>query len=141
MSKFSLSGLTLPKLNKTTVIGISAVALAAVAGTAYAAQRGEAMTRADVQTRAAEHFAKMDVNKDGKLDAADRAAHQAAMFDRLDGNKDGSVTRAEFAAARPGTGGERPDGDRMARREGGPGEGRRHGERGAGGLRGPGLWR
>jgi Ca2+-binding EF-hand superfamily protein len=122
--------LTFPKLSKSALIGISAVALTAVAGTAYAAQRGEPMTRTEVQARSAEHFAKMDSNKDGKLDATDRAAHQTAMFDRLDGNKDGSVTREEFAAARPGPGGDRAAGERMGRREGGAGEGRHRGGRG-----------
>ena len=138
MSKFTLSQLALPKLSKKAVIGISAVALAAVAGTAYAAQRMDAMTRADVQARSIEHFAKMDSNKDGKLDATDRAAHQAAMFDRLDGNKDGSVSREEFAAARPGPG---PDGEHMVRREDGAGGGRRHGGRhgGRGGHMGGGA--
>ena len=133
MSKFTLSQLTMPKLSKKAVIGISALALTAVAGSADAAQRMDAMTRADVQTRSVEHFTKLDVNKDGKLDTADRAAHQTAMFDRLDGNKDGSVTRDEFAAARPG-----PDGERMGRRGDGPGEGRhgRHGGHGGGRMGG-----
>lgn len=122
--------MTMPKLTKKTwIIGLSGLAAATVAGSAYAAQTMTGMTRTEVQAHATQMFTKMDANKDGKLDAADRAAHQTAMFDRLDGNKDGSVSRDEFAAARPGPGGERPDGERMARREGGPGEGSRHGGR------------
>ena len=57
------------------------------------------VTKAEAQAKAAEMFAKMDVNKDGKLDQADRAAHRTEMFDRLDANKDGNVSREEFAAA------------------------------------------
>ncbi len=124
MSKFKL-----PRLSKPAILGASALALVAVAGTSYAAQRGEAMTRAEVQARSAEHFAKMDVNKDGKLDAADRSMRQTAMFDRLDGNKDGSVSREEFTAARPGLGGERMSRGEGDRREGGR-RGGHHGKRG-----------
>ena len=65
-----------------------------------AADRDATQTRAEAQTRAAEMFAKMDANKDGKLDASDRAARrtemQAKMFDRLDANKDGSISKAEW---------------------------------------------
>ena len=44
-------------------------------------------------------FAKMDANKDGKIDPADREAHdRPPMFDRIDTNKDGAITRDEFAA-------------------------------------------
>lgn len=140
----------MPKLTKKTwIIGLSTLAVATVAGTAYAAQAMDGMTRTEVQAHATEMFAHMDANKDGKLDAADLAAHQAAMFDKLDGNKDGSVSRDEFAAARPGPGG--PDGDHgpgmggpgMGAPEGGEhrmGHGGRHGGmgRGHGGMMGGG---
>lgn len=57
-------------------------------------------TRAEAQTQAAQRFARMDINKDGKLDAADRAAQrsqrQDARFAALDANKDGSVSKAEW---------------------------------------------
>ena len=62
------------------------------------------VTKAEAQAKAAEMFAKMDVNKDGKLDQADRAAHRTEMFGRLDANKDGNVSRDEFAAAHRGMG-------------------------------------
>ncbi|MEQ8310288.1 MAG: hypothetical protein RIA72_06275 [Sphingopyxis sp.] len=62
--------------------------------------RNAPQTRAEVQAKAAEMFARMDVNKDGKLDAADRAAaraeRQARMFERLDANKDGNISKAEW---------------------------------------------
>ncbi|WP_374525764.1 EF-hand domain-containing protein [Sphingopyxis sp.] len=64
------------------------------------ADRNATQTRAEAQAHAAERFAKMDANKDGKLDASDRAARhaemQAKMFDRLDANKDGSISKAEW---------------------------------------------
>lgn len=61
------------------------------------------LTRAEVEADVARRFAKLDANKDGKVDEADRAAHRAdrqnAMFAALDTNKDGSVSRAEYDAA------------------------------------------
>ena len=83
-----------------------ALATLATAGVAVAAPqiagRGPQgdVTRAQVQETAAKHFAKMDANGDGKLDAADRAARQAKMFDRLDTDNDGAISEAEFAAKR-----------------------------------------
>lgn len=94
------------------MLGISLAALAS-AGAAIAQDHAPGMrmgmgadpmgdktvTRAEVQAKAEEHFAKMDLNHDGKLDAADRAAHAGEMFDKLDANKDGTISRDEFAAA------------------------------------------
>lgn len=114
MPKLTLKNLTLPKLSKPAIVGLSVLALATVGGTAYAAQSLGGMTRAEVQTKSGEHFTKLDVNQDGKLDAADRTAKQAAKFDALDANKDGAVSRDEFATARAGQG---PDGQRMGRGE------------------------
>lgn len=112
---------------KKLTIGLSVAALA-LAGTAYAASdeasqsrpdRNATVTRAEAQAHAAQMFARMDANKDGKLDAADREARHAAMFDRIDTNKDGQISREEFSAMH------RSDGKR-----GGP-EGRhRMGDRG-----------
>jgi len=65
-----------------------------------AADRNVTLTRAEAQAHATEKFAKLDVNKDGKLDASDRAAKrsemQAKMFERLDANNDGSISKAEW---------------------------------------------
>lgn len=84
---------------KTLAIGMSLAALAA-GGIAHARQdKGSGdMTRAQAQVKATGMFARMDVNKDGKLDEADRAAHLAQMFDRIDTNRNGQITRDEFAA-------------------------------------------
>lgn len=84
----------------------AAVAIAATGGmavSAYAggAERDSAHTRAQAQTMAAQKFDRMDVNKDGKIDAADRQARHAAMFDAIDTDKNGQISREEFAAHRP----------------------------------------
>ena len=91
---------------KKTVIGLSLLARG-IAGTAYAAGQGPNMdpfdgktvTKAEFQAKGAEMFAKMDANKDGKLDAADKSAHMGQMFDQFDTDKNGSLSRDEFMAA------------------------------------------
>ncbi|MFM5917195.1 MAG: EF-hand domain-containing protein [Novosphingobium sp.] len=130
---------------KKTLIGLSALALG-LAGAAYAqdAMPGgdplgdKTMTKAEFLAKGAAMFDKMDANHDGKLDQADRAAHEAAMggdakggdrakhdgamFDRIDTNHDGSISRDEFTAAhKRGPGGEGPDG---GKHRGGHGGGR-----------------
>jgi Ca2+-binding EF-hand superfamily protein len=53
----------------------------------------------------AEHFAKMDLNKDGFVDKADRELgmkqHRDDWFAKADTNKDGQLSKAEFDAAKP----------------------------------------
>ena len=94
------------KLTLGTSAAISALVLAA--GVAIAADAPRAMnhgrmaettTRAEAQTRAGEMFDRFDVNKDGKIDEADRAAHRAQMFDKVDANYDGNISRDEFASS------------------------------------------
>lgn len=129
---------------KKTVIGLSLAALVlggsayAAPGTASPAKRDAdsngVVTRAEAQSAAASIFTQMDVNKDGTLDRADRAARreamQARMFDRLDADKNGQITRVEFMANK----GAGKDGPRAARR--GPG---RHHARPGGATAGRGL--
>jgi len=75
---------------KKSLIGISALALG-LAGAAYAADEmpggdplgDKTVTKAEFQAKGAAMFDKMDANHDGKLDAADRAAHEGAMFDAV----------------------------------------------------------
>ena len=101
---------------KKLALGLSLAALS-IGGVAYAAHHDgpdadgdRTVTRAEAQTHAAEMFAEMDVNKDGRIDQSDRTAHEIAMrnehFTKLDTNKDGSISRAEFDAAHSGS----PDG-------------------------------
>ncbi|MEH3108399.1 MAG: EF-hand domain-containing protein [Sphingomonas fennica] len=94
------------------------------------------MTRAEVQQKVAERFAKWDTNRDGKVTQAEFDAARQAMraergekrFARLDADGNGSVTKAEFAAAHDGKGAARPEGKRDGGRRfahrGGPGMGR-----------------
>ena len=96
---------------KKSILGLSLLALG-LAGSAYAAAAmpgdplgDKTLTLAEFQAKGAEMFARMDVNKDGKLDQTDRAAHDGEMFDRVDANHDGTLSREEFMAAhhrRPG---------------------------------------
>ena len=90
---------------KKSLIGLSLLALG-LAGGAYAAETmpggdplgDKTFTKAEFQAKGAQMFDKMDANHDGKLDTADRAAHEGQMFDMLDTNKDGALSRAEFTA-------------------------------------------
>jgi len=97
----------------------SAAALAQVAPVTPApAQRAERVqTRAEVQAKVTEHFARVDANHDGSItkveaDAAMQAFHakfaehakdrrddrRDNVFERLDTNRDGAVSRAEWDA-------------------------------------------
>lgn len=121
-------------MNKTTfAIGASVLASLSFAGAAWAGQdeeRGSPTTRAEAQSHAAQMFARMDGNSDGRLDQADRAAHQAAMFDRIDTDHNGSISRDEFNAAHPGPGGPGMEGGPQA--DGERHHGMRHGGMGRG---------
>jgi hypothetical protein len=118
-------------------ISLFALAAALVAVPVLAAPGGAdgkaVQTRADAQARATQMFAKMDANKDGKLDATDRAAQraerQAKQFASLDADGNGSISKAEWdqhgadrAAKRAERGEKRATGE--------AGEGKRHGMRG-----------
>lgn len=69
------------------------------------------ITRAEAQSRATAMFARMDANKDGKLDASDRALNREAMktrrFEQLDTDRNGQISKAEFMADRGPRDGER----------------------------------
>lgn len=115
------------------------------------------LTRAEAQASAEQMFARMDANKDGKVDAADRAARrtemQAKRFAALDANKDGSISKAEWdqhsadraakraergekrAAAGEARGGKRGDGMRGHHGKRGGHHGGRHGAMGGGWMK------
>ena len=121
--------------------------LAAPGGAAMGDADGNGvLTRAEAQASAAQMFAKMDANKDGKIDATDRAARHAEMqakrFAAFDANSDGSISKAEWdqqGADRAAKRTERKE-KRVAAGEGGDGkrDGMRghHGKRGGHGMRG-----
>ena len=118
-------------LSKTLTLSLGGAAIALVAGGIAIAQPGPPrgdMTRADVETRTATAFARMDANNDGVLNETDREARRDAMFDRMDTDSNGTISREEFASAR----------DKM---HGMRGEGRHGGEHRMGGRGhgGPGM--
>lgn len=86
----------------TLALSTAALALAGAAFAQNAAAPAHApkpdMTRAGAQAKAEAAFARMDANKDGIVDQADRAARGATMFERMDADKNGSISRAEFDA-------------------------------------------
>lgn len=91
-----------PKFRFTLAAATLALACTAGAGAALA-QPGERpagdLTRAAFTERAVKAFERMDVNRDGQLDAADRAAHQAQRFGKLDADGNGEVSKTEMQAA------------------------------------------
>ena len=114
----------------TAALATAGVALAAPGTGGHRMPQGD-VTRAQAQATAAERFAKMDVNSDGRLDRADREARRLQMFEWMDADNDGSISKAEFAAMHA----QRGDGAREGRRAGADGHhmrGKRSGHRGAG---------
>lgn len=87
-----------PKLG-LSIAAIVGVTVAGVAIAQPAPPMGREVTREMARAGAERLFARLDVNKDGKLDAADRESRLSAMFDTIDANHDGTISRAEFLAA------------------------------------------
>ena len=92
----------------------SAAAIAQVApAPAPQAKAAKVHTRAEVQGKVAEHFARIDTNRDGAVTKAEADAARTALrarfaerreerreqaFDRLDANRDSAISRAEWDA-------------------------------------------
>jgi hypothetical protein len=119
MIKFALGGLA--------AAGVAAFAIPAIAQAPAPAPHGAAghhrmhgamgdksYTRAEVSARVAEHFAKLDVNRDGfvtraEADAARETVHKQMgerraerrdnRFERIDTNNDGTISRGEWDQA------------------------------------------
>jgi Skp family chaperone for outer membrane proteins len=96
----------------------AAIAQVAPATSSAAAPAAKVHTRAEVQSKIAQHFAKLDTNRDGSLTKAEADAARQAMraqrgerkaerredrrenaFERFDSNRDGAISRAEWDAA------------------------------------------
>ena len=110
---------------KTLLIGsaallasAAAIAQVAPATSSAVAPAAKVHTRAEVQSKIALHFAKLDTNRDGSLTKAEADAARQAMraqrgerkaerredrrenaFERFDSNRDGAISRAEWDAA------------------------------------------
>lgn len=108
------------KLTLSMTAAVLATAGVAIAAPAIAQGMAKPdMTRAQVEAKAAEHFAKMDLNNDGVLNAADREARRAKVFDKLDSDNNGSISEAEFAARHAARAEKRADRAEHAAHEGG----------------------
>ncbi len=93
-------------MKKTTLAASAAVVLTAAtalyavhpafAEPARDPMGGATVTWADAKAKADAFWTKLDVNKDGVLNDADRAAKMGEMFDTIDANHDGSISKAEF---------------------------------------------
>jgi len=87
-------------VKKMTYLALGAALIAVPVLAAPGGDRNATLTRAEAQTKAAEMFAEMDTNNDGKLDAAERTAQraemQAKMFASLDADGNGSISKAEW---------------------------------------------
>ena len=94
-----------------------------------AVSKTEAMVGADAR------FTKMDVNNDGTLNQADRAAKVKEHFAAMDADKNGAVSEPEFVAAHEARMAKREDRREMRGERKGPGGHKDHrmGDRGKGG--------
>ena len=125
-----LAGLALA----ATATGAAWAADHAAHGAAGHQRMAEPLTRAQAEVRAGQMFDRMDANKDGRVDAADRAARQAAMFDRIDADRNGQISREEFTAHHAAMGQGR-EGQRMGHNHGK--HGNHHGAMMGRGMMGP----
>jgi len=100
----------------STALLASVAAIAQVAPAPSPAPQAKAAkvhTRAEVQAKVAEHFARLDTNRDGSVTKAEADAARTALhsqvaerredrreqaFERLDSNRDGAISRAEWDA-------------------------------------------
>ena len=126
---------------KITLLTLGAALIAVpVLAAPGSGDRNATQTRAEVQTRAAEMFAKLDANKDGKLDATDRAAkraeRQAKMFAKFDADGNGSISKAEWDQHGADRAAKRAERGEKRAAAGEAGDGKRHAMRGHHGKRG-----
>ena len=105
-------------MKKIVLLGAAAAAVIATPSLAQQVrggfQQGAGVTRAEVQTRVRDMFARVDGNRDGYVTQAEAQAFRNAArgnrrearqdrreerFARLDANRDGEISRAEFFAS------------------------------------------
>lgn len=106
-------------MNKIVLIGVAATALIATPTLAQQAlggfERGQGISRAEVQTRIRDMFMRVDTDRDGYVTKAEAQAFRGVeggerrparqdrreeRFAHLDANQDGEISRAEFFATR-----------------------------------------
>lgn len=97
----------------TVALAVPALAQVAPAPAPQAGHVAKIQTRADMQAKVAQHFAKVDANRDGFVTKAEADAAMESLrgkraerredrrdhaFERLDTNRDGTITKAEWEA-------------------------------------------
>ena len=90
MKKFTLAA-------SAAALALAATALYAAVPAAQADGDG-VVTWAQAKAKADDMWSRLDVNKDGKLDQADRDAALLQKFDAIDTNHDGAISKDEFVA-------------------------------------------
>lgn len=115
------------------VLTMASVALYAAPANRADADHNKAVTKTEALAKADAHFAKLDVNADGKLDTADKAAMVKKHFAAMDADKNGAITEAEFVAAHEARAAKREDRRELRIGQAGP-DGMEH--RGRGGHNG-----
>ena len=122
-------------MKKIVLLGAAVAALIATptfAQQGRGLERGAGVTRAQVEARVRDMFARVDANRDGFVTQAEaqafrgaaragrqenRGERSEARFARLDANRDGSISRDEFFA-RAGRGDRAERGERRGQRGG-----------------------
>ena len=101
-------------MSKLIIGTIAAFAVVIVPAIAQNPQRDGAMatsmTRADIEARVKERFARIDADRNGSVTKSEIDSNRAAKmkerqdshFTAMDGNKDGMISRAEFDAGHAG---------------------------------------
>jgi Ca2+-binding EF-hand superfamily protein len=81
------------------VLSVTSAAALHAAPVKADADGNRAITKAEAMAAADARFAKIDVNGDGTLNAADRTAMMAKLFVMMDSDKNGAISQSEFMAA------------------------------------------
>lgn len=125
-------------MNKTKIFSaLLAASLTSVALYAAPALTADGTTMTEAMAKADTMFAKMDVNNDGTLNQADKAAKLKEHFAEMDADKNGAINEAEFITAHEARAEKREDRREMRGDRKGPGghEGHRMGGHGKGGMK------
>ncbi|CAM3977674.1 EF-hand domain-containing protein [Novosphingobium lubricantis] len=119
--------------------GVAMYAASPVMAQGMGAERGKPMTWADAKGMGDRMWERLDVNKDGKLDQADRTARMEQRFKSIDTDGNGAISRDEFMAHHAQMGDRKHGGARMAGGDdamGDHGKGHKRGRWGKGGMAG-----